>query len=129
MPAPFEMATQQQSKLCITCGRRIEWRKKWERDWPNVRYCSKRCRAGLSQVDHDLETTIVALLAQAPRGSSICPSEVAQAVVGNEAWQPLLQPARAAARRLVAQEVVDIVQHGQVVDPSAARGPFRIRKT
>ncbi|MTH91131.1 MAG: DUF2256 domain-containing protein [Actinobacteria bacterium] len=26
------------------CHRRSEWRKKWARDWQNVRYCSDRCR-------------------------------------------------------------------------------------
>lgn len=31
-------------KVCATCGRPFEWRKKWARDWDEVRYCSKRCR-------------------------------------------------------------------------------------
>jgi len=31
------------SKICATCGRPFTWRKKWERDWEQVRYCSKRC--------------------------------------------------------------------------------------
>jgi hypothetical protein len=31
-------------KHCATCGRIFAWRKKWERDWPNVRYCSDACR-------------------------------------------------------------------------------------
>ncbi|MEW9796903.1 DUF2256 domain-containing protein [Alteromonas sp. CYL-A6] len=31
------------SKLCPVCQRPFTWRKKWERDWENVRYCSKRC--------------------------------------------------------------------------------------
>ncbi|MCJ8309115.1 MAG: DUF2256 domain-containing protein [Rhizobiaceae bacterium] len=30
-------------KICATCGRPFSWRKKWERDWENVKYCSKRC--------------------------------------------------------------------------------------
>jgi hypothetical protein len=30
-------------KVCATCGRPFTWRKKWERDWENVKYCSKRC--------------------------------------------------------------------------------------
>lgn len=34
------------SKTCETCGRPFTWRKKWERDWEQVRYCSDRCRAG-----------------------------------------------------------------------------------
>jgi hypothetical protein len=31
-------------KICATCGLPFTWRKKWERDWPAVRYCSDRCR-------------------------------------------------------------------------------------
>ncbi|MFN4784761.1 MAG: DUF2256 domain-containing protein [Bacteroidota bacterium] len=28
----------------MTCGRPFVWRKKWERDWESVKYCSDRCR-------------------------------------------------------------------------------------
>lgn len=31
-------------KICATCGRPFTWRKKWARDWDEVRYCSDRCR-------------------------------------------------------------------------------------
>ncbi|MES2143925.1 MAG: DUF2256 domain-containing protein [Pseudomonadota bacterium] len=33
------------TKLCATCGKPFAWRKKWERVWDEVRYCSDRCRA------------------------------------------------------------------------------------
>jgi hypothetical protein len=33
------------SKPCVVCGRPFSWRKKWERDWENVKYCSKKCAA------------------------------------------------------------------------------------
>ena len=32
------------SKVCVTCGRPFVWRKKWERDWESVKYCSDRCK-------------------------------------------------------------------------------------
>ena len=32
-------------KDCAACGRPFAWRKKWARDWPEVRYCSDKCRA------------------------------------------------------------------------------------
>nr|WP_284392506.1 DUF2256 domain-containing protein [Algimonas ampicilliniresistens] len=32
------------SKDCVTCGRPFSWRKKWERSWDEVKYCSARCR-------------------------------------------------------------------------------------
>jgi hypothetical protein len=31
-------------KICAACGLPFTWRKKWERDWDAVRYCSDRCR-------------------------------------------------------------------------------------
>lgn len=36
-------------KVCVTCGRPFEWRRKWARDWENVKYCSDRCRAQSAQ--------------------------------------------------------------------------------
>jgi len=32
------------TKPCEACGRPFTWRKKWERDWDQVRYCSDACR-------------------------------------------------------------------------------------
>ncbi len=31
-------------KTCVACGRPFAWRKKWERDWEQVRFCSDACR-------------------------------------------------------------------------------------
>lgn len=33
------------SKICIQCFKPYSWRKKWEKDWENVKYCSDRCRS------------------------------------------------------------------------------------
>jgi len=32
------------SKICAHCGLAFAWRKKWARDWDQVKYCSERCR-------------------------------------------------------------------------------------
>ncbi|WP_417519942.1 DUF2256 domain-containing protein [Minwuia sp.] len=32
------------TKTCPVCQRPFAWRRKWARDWENVRYCSERCR-------------------------------------------------------------------------------------
>lgn len=32
------------TKTCAHCGRPFTWRKKWEKVWDEVRYCSDRCR-------------------------------------------------------------------------------------
>nr|WP_298929241.1 DUF2256 domain-containing protein [uncultured Erythrobacter sp.] len=37
------------SKICETCELPFTWRKKWERDWDSVRYCSERCRRSKSK--------------------------------------------------------------------------------
>jgi len=35
-----------QPKICERCGLAFEWRKKWERDWASVKYCSEKCKSG-----------------------------------------------------------------------------------
>jgi hypothetical protein len=32
------------SKLCVTCGKEMTWRKSWEKNWESVKYCSNACR-------------------------------------------------------------------------------------
>jgi len=104
------------------------WRAKWAKNWDSVKYCSDACRKQrLTAIDTALEDAIVQLLNARARDASICPSEAAQQV-GGEDWQRLMEPARMAARRLVAQEKVQITQGGRVVDPSRAKGPIRIRR-
>jgi hypothetical protein len=31
-------------KICIVCQRSFTWRKKWEKVWNEVKYCSDKCR-------------------------------------------------------------------------------------
>ena len=114
-------------KTCVVCGRRIEWRAKWAKDWDAVRYCSDACRrAGLTDDDRALEHGILAMLETRASTATICPSDVARATA--EDWRPLMEPVRRAARRLVAAGEVEILQRGSVVDPSTAKGPIRIRR-
>ncbi|WP_422859243.1 DUF2256 domain-containing protein [Flagellimonas sp. S174] len=32
------------TKSCAVCGKPFTWRKKWEKDWEAVKYCSQRCK-------------------------------------------------------------------------------------
>lgn len=127
MPARDDLPT----KLCASCGRRFAWRKKWERDWEAVRYCSNACKArGVNREDQALEAAILRLLAERAPGASICPSEAARAIgTENEpetAWRGRMEPARRAARRLANAGRVVITQQGKPVDPTETRGPIRI---
>ncbi|GAA0234194.1 DUF3253 domain-containing protein [Cryptosporangium japonicum] len=82
--------------------------------------------SGTTGSDGRLESSILDLLARRATGATICPSEVARQL-GGENWRPLMEPVRAAARRLVAAGRVEITQGGEVVDPETVRGPIRIR--
>ncbi|SIT71478.1 DUF3253 domain-containing protein [Microbacterium sp. RU33B] len=73
-----------------------------------------------------LEATIRDLLAQRAATATICPSDAARAIGGDE-WRGLMDDARTAAGRLVGSGEVEITQGGVVVDLSSARGPIRIR--
>lgn len=37
------------SKICPICNRPFLWRKKWQKDWEQVKYCSKKCRGIANQ--------------------------------------------------------------------------------
>ncbi|PZO50213.1 MAG: DUF2256 domain-containing protein [Phormidesmis priestleyi] len=37
------------SKICPVCGQPFTWRKKWEKCWDEVKYCSERCRRRRNQ--------------------------------------------------------------------------------
>ena len=39
------------SKICPVCQRPFSWRRKWAKDWAQVRYCSERCRRGRTGAD------------------------------------------------------------------------------
>ena len=73
------------------------------------------------------EEAILQLLKERGVGKTICPSEAARHVDPKD-WRKRLEEARMAARRLVAQGEVEIVQGGCTVDPSRFRGPIRIRR-
>ena len=128
MPTLEDVPSVPEPKTCASCGRTIEWRKKWARSWDDVKYCSDACRRHkVTDTDRALESSIRSLLDSRKGGATICPSEAAREV-GGEDWRDLMEPARRAARRLVAAGEVEVTQGGKVVDPSTAKGPIRVRR-
>ena len=116
-------------RTCVVCGRRIEWRKKWARDWHAVRYCSDRCRSQtLSPADAAVEALLLDALSRAPAGAITRLDDI---VCTGGAGSPssTIEPARAAARRLVARGTAEIIQGGRVVDPSTTKGAFGLRRS
>jgi hypothetical protein len=85
----------------------------------------------MKPLDSAVEEAILYLLAARGPGKTICPSEAARQVATARgtphAWQSLMEPARAAARHLVAKGRIVITQHGRPVNPTAAHGPIRLK--
>lgn len=72
-----------------------------------------------------LEQSIRDLLAQRAAGKTICPSEAARALGGDD-WRDLMPDAREAAARMRDRGEIEVTQKGEPVDPLTARGPIRI---
>ena len=75
----------------------------------------------------EIETTIRELLERRGPGKTICPSDAARALGGDDGFRPLMDPVRAAARAMVDRGELEITQSGRVVDPERARGAIRLR--
>ncbi len=110
-------------KTCATCGRIMVPRKKWAKNWDQVKYCSDRCRKRKPQDSY--EAQILELLKRRGAEKTICPSEVLPESQKQD--KVLMERVRSAARRLAAQGKIAILQKGVTVDPSKAKGPIRIK--
>lgn len=115
----------------------MSWRKAWEKNWDEIKYCSDACRSRrVSARDKQLEAMLMEKLVAGPRGALINPADVipfASTSTGANSGANLgssvqAEDVRRAARRLVAAGDAEIVQNGRVVDPSTAVGPFMVRR-
>jgi hypothetical protein len=37
-------------KMCVVCEKPFTWRKKWEKVWDKVKYCSDKCRMSKNKI-------------------------------------------------------------------------------
>jgi hypothetical protein len=78
-------------------------------------------------VNQRLRQSILDLAKERGPAKTICPSDAARAVGGDD-WRGLMDDARDVARDLARSGDVEISQKGEVLDPDATwRGPIRIR--
>jgi hypothetical protein len=78
-------------------------------------------------VNQRLRRAILDLAKERGPAKTICPSDAARAVGGDD-WRDLMDDARDVARDLARSGDVEISQKGEVLDPDATwRGPIRIR--
>ena len=69
---------------------------------------------------------ILDLLAERDPGKTICPSEAARVLAGDDDFRPYMEPVREAADRLAESGQVEVTQKGRRVEVADARGPIRI---
>lgn len=74
----------------------------------------------------DARRTIEDLLADRDPGKTICPSDAARALGGNDGFRPLMDTVRDAARDLVAAGRIEVTQKGEGVDLDTVKGPVRL---
>jgi hypothetical protein len=88
-----------------------------------------RSALGDGPIRERLKSAIRALADHRGPTSSICPSDAARAVGGQD-WRELMADAQNVARELARAGDVEITQGGKAVDPDGDwRGPIRIRTT
>ncbi|MEL6968455.1 MAG: DUF3253 domain-containing protein [Pseudomonadota bacterium] len=77
-----------------------------------------------SQLKEAIRTQVAARGA----GKSICPSEVARALVGSneKEWRLLMKPIRSAAVDMALAGDISITKKGKPVDPNAFKGVYRL---
>jgi hypothetical protein len=75
----------------------------------------------------EAERAILDLLSRRDRGKTICPSDAARALAGDDGFRELMPVVRDAARALVADGRIEVTQRGEPVDLDGARGPIRLR--
>ena len=74
-----------------------------------------------------VETAIDQLLGMRRPGATICPSEVARVLTGEDGdWRARMEPVRAVAAGLARAGRLVVLQGGRQVDIETARGPVRL---
>lgn len=77
-------------------------------------------------MEKELESAIQKLLESRKTDASICPSEAARAVFGDN-WRERMPDVRKVANDMAKLGQIEICQKGVVVDPTTAKGPIRLR--
>lgn len=75
----------------------------------------------------EIEARIFGLLGQRRDGATICPSEVARSLAGNDGpWRALMPHVREVAHALVQVDRLQVTRGGVDVDALAGGGPIRL---
>ncbi len=73
-----------------------------------------------------IEAEILTLIERRGPDKTICPSDVARSLAGDEAFRPLMPHVRESAATLAERGKIRVTQKGSAVDARTARGPIRL---
>ncbi len=73
------------------------------------------------------EKAIRKLLEQRDEGKTICPSEAARELGGDDGFREMMPVVREAAGEMAARGELEVTQKGEVVKLDEAKGPIRLR--
>ncbi|WP_062202451.1 DUF3253 domain-containing protein [Aureimonas sp. AU12] len=76
----------------------------------------------------EIRRTILAMVEERGADKTVCPSEVARAIAGQDEtqWRLLMSPIRVEAVRLADDGLVSVKRKGRVVDPHDFKGIYRL---
>ena len=74
------------------------------------------------------QRAIEELLAARDPVKTICPSEAARVLGGEDGFRELMPIVRDAARGMVSRGELEVTQKGRLVDLDGVRGPIRLRR-
>lgn len=82
----------------------------------------------MSDQQDKIDAKILELVCERGPEKSICPSEVARALVGSneKEWRLLMKPIRTRAIALAEAEKIEIRRKGKLADPANFRGVYRL---
>ena len=112
-----------ETKICSSCGRTITYRKKWEKNWPEVKFCSNECRRNKNKFD--FREPILTLLKERGPLKTICPSELLPPEQKQD--KVMMEHVRRSARLLASEGTIQINKSGKAVDPTSFKGPIRLK--
>jgi hypothetical protein len=102
-------------KICASCGRPMEWRKAWEKNWESIRYCSDSCRRDkFDKTSGSVRDAILAMVKVNGLKKPVAEAEVAQ-YLWQADWEKRLEEVRRVARQLHHAGLITIFQSGRPI--------------
>ena len=102
-------------KTCISCGLSFSFRKKFEKDWDEIKYCSKKCRKNkLEKSDKEIEDFILEFARGLYPPKAIQARTISRTYFGIH-WKKFHQRVLAAIRRLSHRNILMIHPYKKIL--------------